>query len=140
MSQNHVFHPQYNSNRFLVPFLLGAAIAYPLYSLKGNCANQNCYLGYPYYVPPYGGYYPYGNIPLNNFQYYNYYPNYNTYPPYRENEGYRFLNLSPFFSNININSLSKKWLHGILPYNPVYCLNSPYCYYHGNPYYQNSFI
>ncbi len=129
MNHNQVLYPQYNGNRFLVPFLLGAAIAYPFYSLKGNCGGQGCYYN-PYYMQPYG-YYPFGNPPINNYSYYN------NYPLYRNDEGYRFLNLSPLFSNYNF--LNKKWFQGILPFNPLYCVDSPYCYYHGNPYYQNLF-
>ncbi len=136
MSHNHNLYPQQNEGRFLVPFLLGAAVAYPLYSLKNNCVTPNCVMGVNniYNLP--NGYYPYTAMPYNYYPMYNNYPYFNNYPMYREEEGLRLFNLPPSSSLSTPYNIARRFLNNFLPFNPVYCIDSPFCYYHGSPYYQ----
>ncbi len=98
------YHPNPVNNRFLVPFLLGAAVTTPLWLFNKGYTSYNYYNGYGYgpqiyYQGPYG------------------YPGYTTHPNmwYRNGSNNSF-GLLPYL------------------YLPYYCNNSPYCYYHISPF------
>lgn len=133
---NH-FRRDCDRGGFILPFLAGLAIAAPLY-----CCRRYPPYPYPYPVP-----YPYP------------YPYYGGYPGGGIGAGqggqFTFQGQGAFRPSIQqqpiiqqAGRLGQTGLPGnygrglcppslLFPFYPEYCINSPYCFYHGHPYYQS---